>query len=91
MVSRIDDYTLGRTLGSGFSAKVKECMDANGTYAIKISDIRFTPRIKSYFMVASTKIKRKKTFLLLDEILLFDYKEVILWKILICLLLDISI
>ena len=36
MVSRIDDYTLGRTLGSGFSAKVKECMDANGTYAIKI-------------------------------------------------------
>ena len=33
------------------------------TYAIQISDIRFTPRIKSYFMVASTKIKRKKTFL----------------------------
>ena len=43
MVSQIDQYTLGKTLGCGFSAKVKMCSDGNGTYAIKIINTDVIP------------------------------------------------
>ena len=37
MTSTIDGYTLGKTLGKGFSAKVKHARKADGSeYALKI-------------------------------------------------------
>jgi hypothetical protein len=37
MTATIDNYTIGRTLGSGFSAKVKEGYQADGSkVALKI-------------------------------------------------------
>lgn len=41
MSSTIDNFTLGRTLGSGFSAKVKVGMAEDGTeYALKIFNLQ---------------------------------------------------
>ena len=40
MTSTIDGFTLSKTLGSGFSAKVKLAHDANNDeYALKIFDL----------------------------------------------------
>ena len=40
MTSTIDGFTLDKTLGSGFSAKVKLAHDANNAeYALKIFDL----------------------------------------------------
>lgn len=40
MTATLDNFTLGRTLGSGFSAKVKVGQAPDGTeYALKIFDL----------------------------------------------------
>ena len=57
MSSRIDRYTLGKTMGMGFSAKVKAAYDDQGNkFAIKLIDMR--------------KIQQKEAFVaqLLEEI-----------------------
>ena len=40
MTATLDGYTLGATLGTGFSAKVKRATDQNGNeFALKIFDL----------------------------------------------------
>ena len=55
-MSSIDNYTLGRTLGEGFSAKVKHATTEDGTeYALKI----FRLENPEFNAVIFTNLKRE--------------------------------
>ena len=81
MESVIDNYRLGKTLGSGFSAKVKLAKDSNNSdVALKIFDLtnplndkHLVELVKQEFM-ATQKLDHK------NIVKYYEFREAAVWR-----------
>ncbi len=81
MTSTIDHYTLGRTLGSGFSAKVKLAQMPDGNeVAVKIFRLDNPDFNKRAFQLLKDEVQSVQTLEHKHVVKYFEFKENAIWN-----------